>query len=97
MTAARVQKLELCERADTLGDHPQTQTFGQRNNGLGDRCVARVGLEVGDEGNIDLEGVDGEVLEVRQTRIARTEIVDRDREALLAQMLENLLDRVQIV
>ena len=57
----------------------------------------RVGLEVGDERDVDLERVDREVLQVRERRVAGAEVVDRDREAFVAQLVQHLADRVEVV
>ena len=64
---------------------------------LGDRGVLRVRLEIGDEGNVDLERVDREVLQVRQRRIAGAEVVDGDGETLVAELVQHLADRVEVV
>src|SRR5213080_508234 len=78
MAAVHIEKFQLRLGADTLGYDAQAQSAGERNDRLGDGGVARIGLEVGDEGNVDLQGIDREMLEVRQARITRAEIVDGD-------------------
>ena len=97
MTAARAEKFELLARGHAFGNHAQSQPARQGDDRLRDRGVARVGFDVGDERNVDLERVDREVLQVRQARVPGAEIVDRHREAFLAQVLQHLLDRVEVV
>ena len=97
MAAVDVEKVELRLGADAFGDDAQPQAARQRDDRLGDRGVAGIGLEVGDERDVDLERVDREVLQVRQARVAGAEIVDRHRKALLAQLLQHLADGVEIV
>jgi len=44
----------------------------------GDCLSPRIGLDVAHEGAIDLEHVDRKVLQIRERRVARAEIIDRD-------------------
>ena len=97
VAAARVEELELLARAPALGDDLEPQAPRQPDDRLGDRRVARVGLEIGDERDVDLQRVDREVLEVRQRRVPGPEVVDRDPEALVAQLVEHAADRVEVV
>ena len=87
-----------CSRVPT----PSATTFSpeaarEADDRLGDGRVLRVGLEVGDERDVDLQRVDREMLQVRQRRVAGAEVVDRDREALVAQLVEHLANRVEVV
>ena len=49
VAAACLQEIELGPCADTLGDDPQAQPMGKTDDGLGDRSVALVVLQVGNE------------------------------------------------
>ena len=75
----------------------QAETAREADDRLGDGGVLRIGLEVGDERDVDLQRVDREMLQVGQRRVAGAEIVDRDGEALVAQLMQHLADRVEVV
>ena len=68
MAAARREEFELRLRFDPFGDHAQPQAAGKADDRLGDRRIAGVGREVGDERDVDLQRVDREVLQVRERR-----------------------------
>jgi hypothetical protein len=48
----------------------------ERDDGGHDRRIAAVARQIADEGSIDLERVDAEVLQVRERAIARAEVVE---------------------
>ena len=79
-----------------FGDHLEVETARKSDDRLGDCRVARVGFQVGDEGDVDLQRVDRKVLQVRQRRVTGAEIVDRHREAF-AELVQHLADRVEVV
>src|SRR6185437_14711207 len=65
VASAHVEEVELRASADTFCDDLQTEATREADDRLGDRRVALVGLEVGDERDVDLQRVDREVLQVR--------------------------------
>ena len=62
VAAAGREKLELHLRPHALGDDVQAQPAREPDDRRGDRRVARIGLEVRDERDVDLQRVDREVL-----------------------------------
>src|SRR5512140_1282965 len=66
MAAAHVEEVELRARADTFGDDLEAEAAREADDRLGDRRVAGIGFEVGDERDVDLQRVDREMLQVRQ-------------------------------
>src|SRR4051794_34547937 len=66
MAAAHVEELELLARADAFRDHLQAEAACEADDGLGDGGIARVGLQVRDERDVDLQRVDREMLQVRE-------------------------------
>src|SRR4029453_18258449 len=58
VAAACVQKIKLLARAHAFGDHLEPQAAREADDRLGNGGILRVGLEVGDERDIDLEGID---------------------------------------
>ena len=62
--------------------------MGKRDGGGADGDVVGVALDVADEGLVELQGVDGQQLEIAERRIARAEIVDRQAHAEIAQGFE---------
>jgi len=66
VTPARRQEIELRLRPDALGDDLEAQPAREPDDRLGDRRIARVRLEIGDERDVDLQRVDREVLQMRE-------------------------------
>ena len=56
-------------------------------DGLDDRGVGGIAREAGYERAVDLEYVDRKVLQVRERRVARAEVVDREMDALLLELV----------
>ena len=54
-----LQELELALRLHAFCHHVQFQRVGQRNDGRRDRGTGFVVLDVGHEGTVDLQGIDG--------------------------------------
>ena len=86
------QEGELRSLLDALGDHFQPQPAGEPRHRGDDRRTAALGraaraaVDVGDEGLVDLQGVHGQVAQVRQAGEAGAEVVDRDPKAHAAQL-----------
>src|SRR5258706_11572538 len=75
VAAVQAQKGELGFGLDALGDDVQPEVLRKVDDRAGQRRVVGVGRYVADERAVDLEGVDGEALEVAQARIAGAEVV----------------------
>ncbi len=87
----------LLERLDALGDDPQAQGAGQGDD-RGRHGAGRSGrgAQVPHEGPVDLEVVDGQVLEVGQRGVARAEVVDGDPHPVGPQFLQHLAAGAQV-
>src|SRR4051812_3108212 len=73
VAAERDQLDELRLVLDSLGDDSQAERVRHADHGRDDRVVAGVAAEAVDERPVDLHGVDGEALQVRERRVASTE------------------------
>jgi hypothetical protein len=65
-------------RLDPLGDHPQSQRMTHSNDRGCDGCVVGLDRDLPDEGAIDLQRIEGEVLQVAERGIPRPEVVHRE-------------------
>src|SRR5204863_3503556 len=54
-----------------------------------DRCIRFAGHQLGDKGSIYLQGVQLKALQVAQRRVARTEVVEGDRDPQRLELREN--------
>ena len=71
--------------ADPLGDDGHVQRMGHVDNGLAQRQLAAVRLDVVDEGAVDFQEFELVLLDVGQRRIAGAEVVEREGDAVLGQ------------
>src|SRR3954451_7988971 len=71
--AELAQDVGLRLALDPLGDDAEPERGGHRDDGGDDRRVLRAAPEVGHERAVDLDRVDGEVLQVLEGRVARPE------------------------
>src|ERR1700690_831403 len=80
----------LCgsRRLNAFSDQLQAEGFSEPDDGANDRQVAGVGAQVAHEPGVDLEHVDRKGLQVRQHRIAGTEVVDGDLNPHLLELRE---------
>ena len=77
-----------------FGDHFESKTVAERNDGLDDRGITAVGGHIAHEGDVHLELVHFELLQIAQRRIAGAEVVDRQTHAEcldLGQRLEGTI------
>jgi len=79
-----------------LGDDGKAQRLGHCKDGPHDRCILEDRGAVGDERAIDLQCGDGQLAQVRQTRVAGAEVVDRDRHAAARQRTQDVDDVIQV-
>ena len=71
------EPLHLSLRLDAFGYHIDPQTMGQADDRSDDDLAFGVRLEILDEVLVDLQRVEGKVLQVAQGGIVGTEIVER--------------------
>src|SRR3954447_20413845 len=64
-----------------LGHRAKTQSAGHVADGADDRLVPPVGVQILDEGAVDLDDVDLKFLQVGERGVAGAEVVDREPEA----------------
>jgi hypothetical protein len=81
------QQLERLRILDTLGDRLQLEAARERDDGLDDVAAGRVGREVADELDVDLQEVERQLLEVGEAAVARAEVVERELAAEVVQVL----------
>src|ERR1051326_2739023 len=74
---------------DAFRDDFEAEGVGHGDDGGDDGGAVRVGVDVADEGLVDLERVDREALEVGERRVAGAEVVERDADAELLQLRED--------
>src|SRR5438309_1302385 len=79
---------------DALRDDLDLEAVAQIDDGPDDRGRVWVMAEVPHEAAVDLQEVDGKLLEVRQRGVAGPEIVERDRHARGAEQLQRPLDAI---
>lgn len=65
-------------RSPPLRDHLKAEGLGKGDDRPDDREIPGVGAQFPDEDGIDLEGVDRQILQVRQDGISGAEVVYRD-------------------
>src|SRR6266568_5586575 len=83
------EKVTLLVVLDALGDRPQAELVRDEKHRGHDRLIAALSRDIDDEAAIDLDRVDGELLEVRERRLSGPEVVDGDRDSHLAQAAQN--------
>src|SRR6187549_1182351 len=83
--------LELLTGLDALGDDRDVEAARHGNDGADDGVVGRIGGDVAHETPVDLQRVDAPALQVRQARVASTEIVDGDFHTQVTQRRERIL------
>lgn len=70
------QELEMMRYLNALGDDAETKAVRQGDDGAGDSAVFPVFSDAAYEGPVDLDGVDGQFVQVTQRRVPGTEIID---------------------
>src|SRR5690606_36527988 len=90
VAAAAQQEPLLRGGLDAFGDDRDAQRPAYGDDGLDDRLVLDVVRDLEDERAVDLQRIDRETFELRERRVARAEIVDREPDA-------QLLDREQLL
>ena len=83
------QERLLLDGLDALGNDRHPQRLAHADDGLGDGLILGIVGQVADEGTVDLDGVDRELLHQRHRRIAGAEIVDRKADAAALDRVEH--------
>src|SRR4029079_16422694 len=94
---AFAQERLLLGRLDAFGDDRQAQGLTHRDDRLGNRAIFRVARDLADEGAVDLQRVDREALQMRERRVARAEIVDREPDTERLDRAQNLHGALGVV
>src|SRR5262249_9542125 len=82
------QRLELVLRLDALGDHLRGRGDGEAEDRAEEVLLDAVALDVLREVVVELQELGLDLREGREVRVARAEVVDRDAEALVAELLD---------
>ncbi len=77
-------------RLDTLSDHLESEGLGQADGRIDNGPVACVDTQTSNEGLIEFQGVDRQVLELRHRAIARTEVIDGQGDAERLQFTQHV-------
>src|SRR3546814_6832815 len=102
MRALEIIAVEVLKEArlpvvlDPLGDNLQLEAVTEIDDRAHDLHRARVAPEILEEGLVDLDAVEIEILQVAEARIAGPEIVQHDLDAELAQLPDRALRRVHV-
>jgi hypothetical protein len=92
-----LEKRQLLGLFHALGHDPQVQAARHADHGRDDRRVVTARTDLSNEGLVDLQGIDGETPQVAQARIAGPKVIDGDPDAALAQRLEDLRGRRDVL
>ena len=76
---------------DALGDDLHVQAVAQGNDRFQQLAACWPDIQLLDEGPVDLEAIEFELLQIAQRGIARAEIVEQDLDAHFAQALHGAL------
>ncbi len=63
---------------DPLGNHRETQLVTEADNRTDDRCRDPFAIGIDDDRLVDLDGVDRQIHQMGQRRVAGAEVVQRD-------------------
>ena len=81
-----LQLEDLAVVFDTLGQRLQAECLAQLDERVGERVRLARARQVGDEGAVDLQRVNGELAQVGQRAVSRPEVVDRYPDAELLEL-----------
>ena len=76
VTAALTEKVDLFAGLHAFGEDIHAQALGHGNHRFDDGRVVGAARHVTDEGAVNLDAVDGKMLEIGQGRVPRTEVID---------------------
>ena len=90
------KKFRLFPGFHAFGDDGDSQIAPQAHNGIDHGHIDVALLLAGDEGAVDFEAIELELLQIGQRRIARAEIIQRDSYAEDAQIIQNIAGDIRI-
>ena len=89
----QVEEAPLGLVLDAFGNHFEAEAAGHADDGLDDHRIAGIGLDVADEGAVDLQLIERQPAQIGKRRIAGAEIVHRKTDTEQFQRL-HLFDGV---
>ena len=92
----RLQGGLLREGFDSFGDDDHLEFLAEGNDRPSDGRILRVVVDAGDEALIDLEGVNRELMEVREARPPRAEVVDGDARTEVVDSLQQRSGLIEV-
>ena len=96
VAAFRLEEGKLLGRLDPLGARPHAERASEADHRAHDGVGLAPGLESADEGAVDLDRVERELLQVAETRVARAEIIHGDAHAEFAELAESAERRLHV-
>src|SRR5690349_21665176 len=100
LAAELQEELALRLVLDPFGDHLHAERACEREDRAHDCAgtrIARRARELGDERAVDLERLQRELMQIRERGVAGAEIVERDRDARAAELLQRALHERGVV
>ncbi len=91
VAAKSAQMSPLRARLDSLGDDERIERVGEVDGSADDGIAARVVREVRDEAPVELDLLERQPVEVRERRVARAEVVDRESCACSREPVQRLV------
>ena len=87
---------ELVEALDALGADGRADVAGEAHERLDQRHARRVGVDVADQGPVELDDVGAHPHQLLEPGVAGAGVVDRDQRAALAQVGDRGRERVVV-
>ena len=88
VAAMIAQEVRLVQRLDALGRTPHAERLRQRQRGHRNGTAVGTGLDVLDEALVDLDLVERERAQIAERRVARPEIVQRNLDAKILDLVQ---------
>ena len=95
LAAEPLEQLQLVGVLDALGDRPQPQGPAHPQHRVHQHGAIGMRVDAVDEALVDLQHVDRELLQVRQRRVPRAEVVERDADPELLELVQ-ARDRLRV-
>ena len=89
LAAQLLQESELARGLDALSDRAEMQVVCQANQGGDDARRVLVLLDARDEGTVDLDAIDGQLMQVAQRGIAGAEVIEGHANSQRTQLAEH--------
>ena len=95
LAAEPLEQLQLVGVLDALGDRPQPQRPTHPQHRVHEHGAVGMRVDAVDEALVDLQHVDRELLQVRQRRVPRAEVIERDADPEPLELVQ-ACDRVRV-